>query len=159
MCWQATGANSQPSLQRRQGLLSNRNASPLRTFTQDMRLASRQVYPPFGIRTGLNVQADQFAHAQPAAVKQFHHRRIAGLQPGVGIGGSVLRELHCIVHVQGFRQRFGRFWRSQTRQRVGLDQTLFTQPIEKTSPARKNERNTARASATGMHLRHPTPKM
>ena len=72
--WQATRSNCQPCLQRSQGLLPNRNAAPLRAFAQNMRLASRQVYPSLGMRAGLNIQTYQFAHTQPAAVQQFHHR-------------------------------------------------------------------------------------
>ena len=73
---------------------------------------------PRGCAARHRVQPHQFAHAQAAAVQQFHHGRIARFQPGVGLVARVSRQLHRIVDAQRLGQRLGRLGRAHVLHRI-----------------------------------------
>ena len=152
-------AHGQPALQRRQRLSAQRHAAPLAALALHLHFGRRQVDPatPAALRgvAGRHVQADQFAHAQAAAVEQLDHGGVARFQPRVIAFGHVIGQLHRFVDAQRLGQRARLPGCAHVLHRVGADQAFAPEPGVEAAPAREDERNAAPAAPAGVHLRHP----
>ena len=134
-------AQRQPALQRLQRLAPHRHACaaccpcPARA---PRRPAGRSSRAPCALACAS--RPDQFAHAQAAAVEQFHDGRVARLQPGIGLLVAELGQLHRVVHAQRLGQRLGRLGRAHVLHRVAR------RPAPR-GPARCRSRASRRGSA------------
>ena len=124
-----------------------------------MSLARLHVDPAPRMGAGLRVQADQFAHAKAAAVKQLDHGGIARLQPRAVFFVAEFGQAHRLIDTQGFGQRLAGFGCAHIGHWVAGHQSFAPEPAVKTAPARKHQGDAASAAPGAMHLRNPAAHM
>ena len=119
-------------------------------------LASAASIQPAAPRAGDDVEADQLADAQAAAVEQLGDAGVARRQRAASPRVVALRDQrHRLVDRQRLGQRLRGARRAHAVDRVGGDQAVAAEPAVEAAPGREHERDAARRQAGAVQLRRP----
>jgi hypothetical protein len=149
-------AAREPRRERGERRSADRNGAALAALAEDVRGRVVAVDPARRRRARDDVEADELADAQAAAVEQLGDARVAHRERVVVVA-AVRDECDRVVDRERLGQRLRRARRANATGRIGVDRAGARQPAIEAPPRRQHERDRARREAARMQLRGEAP--